>query len=120
MDHPGVIVDFYANWCPPCIEFKPKYAEMCKNNKNKAIIFATVCMDAAHEAATHLNVENIPAFFFFYRDHLQSKFTGMHLDKFTEAFQKLDHICGGESKDPDANESDIEREEQKKEEADKK
>ena len=44
---------------------------------------------------------------------MQSKFTGMHLDKFTEAFQKLDHICGGESKDPEANESEVEREEKK-------
>jgi thiol-disulfide isomerase/thioredoxin len=40
--HPGVIVDYFANWCPPCLEFKPKFIEMCKNNKNTNLIFCMV------------------------------------------------------------------------------
>ena len=70
MQHPGVVLDFYANWCPPCMEFKPKFAEMCKNNKNRSIVFCTVCMDSENEMAKHFDVQTIPAFFFFYRDHV--------------------------------------------------
>ena len=72
---------------------------------NENIVFASVCLDEPHEVATYYEVKNIPTFIFFYRDHVQNKFTGLHYDKFNYGLQKLDAICGGESKDPDEEDS---------------
>ena len=41
-DYPGVVIDFWAPTCPPCMRFKPTYESAARGNPNKNIVFCSV------------------------------------------------------------------------------
>ncbi len=55
------LVDFGANWCPPCVKMEPVLEEL---KKTKAIDFTFLKVDAGvhTELLTALNIEPIPVF----------------------------------------------------------
>ena len=56
--NPFVIVDFWAPWCEPCVNFTPVFEEAAK--KNTDIIFGMVNTEADPEIAEYFQVEKIP------------------------------------------------------------
>jgi thioredoxin 1 len=53
-----VIVDFWAPWCEPCVEFTPVFE--AASEKNKDIIFGMVDIEADPEIGEYFQVVKIP------------------------------------------------------------
>jgi thioredoxin 1 len=53
-----LIVDFWAPWCEPCMNFTPIFEEAAK--KNKDIIFGMVNTEQDPEIGEYFQVEKIP------------------------------------------------------------
>ncbi|MBT6232363.1 MAG: thioredoxin family protein, partial [Nitrosomonadales bacterium] len=53
-----VIVDFWAPWCDPCVEFTPVFEAAAK--KNKDIIFGMVDIEKDKEIADYFQIKVIP------------------------------------------------------------
>ena len=57
------IIDFYADWCPPCKIVDPILKDLAKEYKGKIIIYK-VNTDNERELARAFNISNIPTYFF--------------------------------------------------------
>ena len=57
------IVDFYANWCPPCKMVDPILKDLAKEYKGKIIIYK-VNVDDNKELSKIFGISNIPTYFF--------------------------------------------------------
>jgi len=53
-----VIVDFWAPWCEPCVEFSPVFE--AASDKNKDIVFGMVDIEADPEIGEYFQVDKIP------------------------------------------------------------
>lgn len=64
-DNKGVAVDLFAEWCMPCKQIGPKFAQWSQDDAYKGIKFIKVDVDDAEELAGELEVESMPTFKFF-------------------------------------------------------
>ncbi|MDE6578723.1 MAG: thioredoxin family protein [Muribaculaceae bacterium] len=62
-----MVVDFSADWCPPCQKLKPIFSSLKDEYKGK-IDFVTVNVDSVPELAKKYNITNIPALVYISRD----------------------------------------------------
>ncbi|MBO4489202.1 MAG: thioredoxin family protein [Bacteroidales bacterium] len=69
------VVDFYANWCRPCMSFKPIFHKLAEQYKGK-IIFYQIDVDKAQEVCAIFNVQSIPTFVFFSKKAQPLKMVG--------------------------------------------
>jgi len=60
-NHP-CIIDFYANWCPPCKKVEPILKELAKEYKGKIIIYK-INTDNERELASIFRISSIPTYF---------------------------------------------------------
>ena len=61
-----VIADFYADWCGPCKQIAPMYAQMAKTlSIPRFLAFAKVNVDTVQPVARQYNVSAMPTFLFF-------------------------------------------------------
>lgn len=58
-----LLVDFSAEWCPPCRQLKPIFASL-KSQFEGSVDFATVDTDSMPELAQKYKVESIPCIVF--------------------------------------------------------
>jgi len=58
-----VIVDFYAEWCMPCVMMAPIFESL--SEKHKDAKFAKINIDDAHEVSQENEVTSIPCLIFF-------------------------------------------------------
>ncbi len=70
-----VMVDFWAEWCPPCKLIAPLIDELARHYKNK-IKVAKVDIDANPGIAAELSISNIPAIIFFKEGREFKRITG--------------------------------------------
>ena len=58
------IIDFYAEWCSPCMMLKPHVELLAEDNKDEVeVLFVNV--DDNRELAKEFGVKNIPALFLY-------------------------------------------------------
>ena len=58
-----VLVDFYANWCSPCMDFMPVLDEVAK--KEKDVKFVKVDIDNATDLKFEYNIIGVPTIVIF-------------------------------------------------------
>ncbi|KAG6041697.1 hypothetical protein E4U41_002780 [Claviceps citrina] len=61
-----VVVDFYADWCPPCRAIAPVFSKLADAHARKGrIAFAKVNVDRVQDIAARYGVSAMPTFMFF-------------------------------------------------------
>ena len=62
----NVIVDFYADWCPPCKQIAPIFTALAGQHAVPGTLaFAKVNVDHAQDVAREFRVTAMPTFLFF-------------------------------------------------------
>jgi thioredoxin len=54
-----VIIDFYADWCPPCRQLSPLVEEIAKEYNGKIVVYK-VDTDNEKELASKLGITSLP------------------------------------------------------------
>lgn len=84
-----VLVDFFADWCMPCLMMAPVIDELSDNFKGK-IKFAKVNIEDNPELAEKFNVVSIPNFVLFKDGKPAQQFIGaMPVDDFKGKLKKF-------------------------------
>lgn len=73
--HTPCLVDFYADWCRPCMELKPILAEVAKEYKGKIIIYK-VNVDKARDICDVFDITSIPTLMYFRPEQQPLKMVG--------------------------------------------
>ena len=85
------MVDFYADWCKPCMQLKPITEKLAAKYKGKLIIYK-VNVDKAQDICQSLGISSIPTLFFFKPNEQPGKMVGApteaELDKMIQDFLK--------------------------------
>ena len=67
-----VVVDFYADWCPPCRAIAPTFSKLADDHASKGqLAFAKVNVDHVKDVAQRYNISAMPTFLFFKNGALQ-------------------------------------------------
>ena len=74
-----VLVDFYADWCPPCRYLTPLLAEMAKEY-NGAFLLAKINSDTNKRAKEEHGVQSIPTVFLYIDGEPVEMFVGGKLE----------------------------------------
>ena len=59
-----IIVDFYAEWCTPCLMMAPIIEAMAGTAENSEIVFAKVNVEESSQLAADYKVSSIPCLVF--------------------------------------------------------
>ncbi len=71
---PVVVVDFYAEWCMPCLMLAPVLEELA--GKLKSIKFARVNVDENKDLSSRFNITSIPTLIIFKNGEEAERITG--------------------------------------------
>ena len=71
-----VVVDFWAQWCPPCHMLSPVLAEIAAELREELIV-AKVNVDENPSLSARYNIRAIPTLLFFKGGQLRDQVTGM-------------------------------------------
>ncbi|NCN87148.1 thioredoxin [archaeon] len=83
-----VLIDFFAEWCMPCMMMAPIIEDLNEEFEGKAKI-AKLNIDDSPELADKYNVSSIPTFIIFKEGKVVEQLTGsMIQDELSEALQK--------------------------------
>jgi len=84
-----VLIDFFADWCMPCVMMSPTIDELSNKFKGK-IKFAKVNVEDNQELAQKFSVSSIPNFILFKDGEQKEQFIGsMSVDDFSEKLKKF-------------------------------
>ncbi len=73
-----VIVDFYADWCGPCLLLKPMLEEVSKEHDVKV---CTVDIDDNEQLVSQFGICNVPTLLFFKNGEQKEKTVGVRTKK---------------------------------------
>ncbi len=84
-----VLIDFYADWCMPCVMMGPVVDEVSEKFKGK-IKFGKVNVEDNPEIASKFNVFSIPNFILFKNGKVANQFVGgMSAEDFEDRLNEL-------------------------------
>ena len=55
-----VLVDFYADWCPPCKMLAPIIEKVASENANENLVFVRVNVDDENDLSNKYGIQSIP------------------------------------------------------------
>ena len=55
-----VLIDFYADWCPPCKKLSPIIEEVASENTDENLVFARINIDDEQNLAAQYGIQPIP------------------------------------------------------------
>ena len=83
------IVDFYADWCPPCKMVDPILKDLAKEYKGKIIVYK-VNVDNEKALARAFGINNIPTYFFIpAKGDPQTSAGAMPREKFQKVIEEI-------------------------------
>ena len=83
-----VLIDFWAEWCMPCIMMAPVMEELGKKFKGK-IKFGKINVDENQALSRKFNIVSIPNFVLFADGEVKERFVGaMYVEDFAEKLKK--------------------------------
>lgn len=83
-----VLIDFFADWCMPCIMMAPIMEDLSEKFRGK-IKFGKINVDDNTKLAQKFNVMSIPNFILFKDGKASERFIGsMDFDDFTQKLKK--------------------------------
>ncbi len=71
-----VLVDFFADWCPPCRAIAPTIEALARDYGDRAVI-AKVDVDKHPQLASRFKVQSIPTLIVFRDGEVVERFTGV-------------------------------------------
>ena len=74
--HKLVVVDFYAEWCMPCVMLSPVIEELAESKSMKGVKFTKLNVDDNEELSRKYNVSNIPCLIIFKNGKEVGRITG--------------------------------------------
>jgi thioredoxin 1 len=86
-----VLVDYFANWCRPCLAFSPTFDQLSTEYSN--VYFLKVNIDTVEELAVRYQIRSIPTFMFFDVGNLKSEYeviVGANKDKIVQRLKYFD------------------------------
>ncbi|CAH8499834.1 unnamed protein product [Dicrocoelium dendriticum] len=69
-----IVVDFYAEWCPPCQKISPIFEELA--NQFQDVCFVKVDVDANRPTSKEYNIKCMPTFVFMKNKRIVHQFSG--------------------------------------------
>ena len=83
-----VVIDFYADWCMPCLMMAPVIEDIARKFKGK-IKFGKVNIEDNQELAQKFRIASLPTFILFKDGKQANQFVGaMHIEDFSEKLKK--------------------------------
>ena len=83
-----VLVDFYADWCMPCVMMEPVIEELSRKFKDK-IKFGRINVDDNQELAKKFRIMSIPNFVLLKEGEVIEQFVGSRpIEEFEEKLKK--------------------------------
>lgn len=73
--HPVVVIDFWAEWCAPCLMLAPIIDELAKKYRGK-VVFGKVNVDENSASARRFSIYEIPTLLVFKNGHLVGRLKG--------------------------------------------
>ena len=83
-DNKKVIIDFWADWCNPCVALGPILENVSKNYPD--VVFGKVNVDEESELATAFDITSIPYVVKIIDGKYSDSFLGLHNEEFVERF----------------------------------
>jgi len=85
-----VVIDFYAQWCPPCKAVAPTYEKLGSTLSSPGNIAFTKCdVDACKDVASKYNITAMPTFLIFQDKEEVDRIQGANVPALTQAIRKL-------------------------------
>ena len=81
------MVDFYADWCPPCRNIAPKYAEHSEVVKEYATL-VKVNGDKNTESKNACKIEAYPTFIFYKKGEKLHEFAGADFEELKKKIEE--------------------------------
>ncbi|MDF1488257.1 thioredoxin [Tessaracoccus caeni] len=87
-----VLIDFWAEWCPPCKRFGPIYEDA--SGRHEGVVFGKVDTEDARDLAAALEIQSIPTIMAFRDGQMVFRqaglLSGKQLDSLIEQIKALD------------------------------
>jgi thioredoxin 1 len=85
-----VVIDFYADWCKPCIMIAPIYEKLSLQYND--IVFLKVNVDESPEVSNRYNVRSMPTFIFLNNGAIYATTKGGNLPMIENNLETLNEI----------------------------
>ena len=82
-----VVIDYFADWCGPCIGFSPTFEKLSAEMSNA--VFLKVNVDECPEAAEKASIQSIPAFHIYLNGSKEEVVVGASETKLRDAIRKI-------------------------------